>query len=98
MTELVMKPEKAPVVRGLGLYRVYMNRKPIDLLFRARNAGEADAMLQYLFAEQTRGKTLTVPPELLNTKERNNDRNKEEDKEKSGTEAATPDQDGNADD
>lgn len=60
-----MKPEKAPVVQGQGLYRVYMNRKPIDLLFRARNAGEADLMMQFLFSEQTKGKTLSVPQDLL---------------------------------
>ena len=96
MTELVMKPEKAPVVRGLGLYRVYMNRKPIDLMFRARNAGEADTMLQYLLTEQTRGKTLTISPELLNAKECSNDSDKEEDAEKSGAETATTGQDGNA--
>ena len=72
MTDLVMKPEKAPVVQGRGLYRVYMNRQPLDLLFRAKNAGEADKMLQYLLREQTRGKTLMVPEELLTGKEEDN--------------------------
>ena len=72
MTDLVMKPEKAPVVQGRGLYRVYMNRQPLDLLFRAKNAGEADKMLQYLFMTQTKGKTLTVPDGLLYGKEEDN--------------------------
>lgn len=59
MTEIVFKPEPgAKIVSGKGLYRAHQNRKPLDLLFRARNAGEADAMLQYLFEHQTSGKTI----------------------------------------
>lgn len=59
MTEIVFKPEPgAKIVAGKGLYRAHQNRKPLDLLFRARNAGEADAMLQYLFEHQTAGKTI----------------------------------------
>lgn len=59
MTEIVFKPEPgAKIVSGKGLYRAHQNRKPLDLLFRARNAGEADAMLQYLFEHQTVGKTI----------------------------------------
>lgn len=72
MTDLVMKPDKAPVVKGRGLYRVYMNRQPLDLWFRAKTAGEADKMLWYLFMTQTNGKTLTVPEELLYGKEGDN--------------------------
>ena len=63
--QIVFKPEKAPVVQGRGLYRAYMNRKPLDLRFRAKTAGEADSMLQYLFEEQTKGKTLIVLPETI---------------------------------
>ena len=59
MTEIVFKPEPgAKIVSGKGLYRAHQNRKPLDLLFRARNAGEADAMLQYLFTHQTAGKII----------------------------------------
>ena len=59
MTEIVFKPEPgAKIVAGRGLYRAHQNRKPLDLLFRARNAGEADAMLQYLFENQTAGKII----------------------------------------
>ena len=59
MTEIFFKPEPgAKIVSGKGLYRAHQNRKPLDLLFRARNAGEADAMLQYLFEHQTAGKTI----------------------------------------
>lgn len=59
MTEIVFKPEPGSgAVGGKGLYRAFQNRKPLDLLCRARNAGEADRMLQYLFEKQTGGKTL----------------------------------------
>lgn len=90
MTEIVFKPEKAPVVQGRGLYRAFMNRKPLDLLFRAKNAGEADAMLQYLFASQTRGKTLMVPPETMNAQEDEDDATEEKDEEKQPEERVDP--------
>lgn len=62
MTEIVFRPEKAPVVNRKGLYRAYMNRKPLDLLFRARTAADADTMLQYLFENQTKGRTIDFDP------------------------------------
>ena len=59
MTEIVFKPEPgAKIVAGEGLYRAHMNRRPLDLLVRARNAPDADAKLQYLFEHQTAGKTI----------------------------------------
>ena len=85
MTEIVFKPEKAPVVQGRGLYRAYMNRKPLDLRFRAKTAGEADSMLQYLFEEQTKGKTLIVLPETIK---------EAKDAEESETTAETAEDDG----
>lgn len=74
MTEIVFKPEPgAKIVSGKGLYRAHQNRKPLDLLFRARNAGEADAMLQYLFEHQTAGKTIDYDLDgLLECKEETN--------------------------
>lgn len=69
MTEIVFKPERAKKVEGRGLYRAFLNRKPLDLLFRAKNAGEADAMLQYLLVEQTKRKILFVNPDLLENSE-----------------------------
>lgn len=87
MTEIVFKPEKAPVVDGRGLYRAYMNKRPLELLFRARNAGEADGMLQYLFSEQTRGKTLMVPPELFTKQEESDNGTDKETSEAANTAA-----------
>lgn len=58
MTELVCKPVRAPVVKGRGLYEVHMNREPLGLTVRARNAGEADRMLQVVFRHELNGKTL----------------------------------------
>lgn len=79
MTEIVFKPEpEAKVVSGRGLYRAYQNRKPLDLLCRARNAGEADRMLQYLFENQTAGKTLDFDLQgLIECKEENKEENNE---------------------
>lgn len=58
MTELVCKPEKASVVKGRGLYEVYMNRKPLGLHIRAKNAGEADEMLRFVFTHELTDKNL----------------------------------------
>lgn len=66
MTDIVFKPERGSgVLNGRGLYRAYVNRKPIDLLVRARTAGDADLLLQYLFRTQTAGKTLVADAELM---------------------------------
>ena len=80
MTEIVFKPEPgAKIVAGKGLYRAHQNRKPLDLLFRARNAGEADAMLQYLFENQTAGKIIDYDLKgMLECKEEMNEDGKNE--------------------
>lgn len=77
MTEIVFKPEPgAKTVSGKGLYRAYLNKKPLDLLCRARNAGQADEMLQYLFESQTSGKTLDYD---INTFKENDNGEEDED-------------------
>lgn len=58
MTDMVCRPEKAPIVKGKGLYMVYMNRKPLGLHIRAKTAAEADEMLQVVFRHELPGKTL----------------------------------------
>ena len=80
MTEIVFKPEPgAKIISGKGLYRAHQNRKPLDLLFRARNAGEADAMLQYLFTHQTTGKIIDYDLKgVLECKEEMNEDGKNE--------------------
>lgn len=97
MTEIVFKPEPAPIEGGRGLYRAYMNKQPLGLLFRAKTAGEADRMLQFLFTEQTHGKTLFVNPALFEPeKEAKDDKTKRkeekcEDACPSGAESDRPD-------
>ena len=75
MTEIVFKPEPgAKIVSGKGLYRAFQNKKPLDLTCRAKNASEADAMLQYLFENQTAGKTLDFDLKgLIECKEESNE-------------------------
>lgn len=64
MIQLVMKPEKAPVVDHEGLYGVYMNG---NLLFRvrARNARHAEEKVMFLMKRETSGKVLDFDLERL---------------------------------
>ena len=64
MIQLVMKPEKAPVVRHEGLYSVMMNGEPLFHV-RARNAAHAERKLSYCFRKELSGKTLDFNLEEL---------------------------------
>lgn len=77
MTELVCKPLKEPVVKGKGVYAVYMNRTDLGLRVRSHNAAEADLMLQTCFRHELPGKTLDYD---INTF-KGNDNGNEEDNE-----------------
>lgn len=57
MIQLVMKPEKAPVVNREGLYSVRMNGEHLFHV-RARNAPHAERKLAYCFKRELSGKTL----------------------------------------
>lgn len=57
MIQLVMKPEKVPVVNHEGLYGVWMNGNLL-LHVRARNAKHAEEKLMFLLERETRGKTI----------------------------------------
>lgn len=57
MIQLVMKPEKAPVVNHEGLYSVRMNGEHL-MHIRARNAPHAERKLAYCFKRELSGKTL----------------------------------------
>lgn len=70
MTELVCKPLREPVVKGRGVYAVYMNRTDLGLRVRARNAAEADLMIQTCFRHELPGKTLDYDINMF--KENNN--------------------------
>lgn len=57
MIQIVMKPERAPIVKREGLYGVWMNG---NLIFRvrARNAKHAEEKVMFLMERETRGKTI----------------------------------------
>lgn len=70
MTEIVFKPEPgAGVENKMTLYRAYVNRKPVGLLVRAKNAGAADRLVQHLFTTQTGGRTLVADEDLMKAAE-----------------------------
>jgi len=57
MIQLVMKPEKVPVVNHEGLYSVRMNGEHL-MHIRAKNAQHAEKKLAYCFKRELSGKTL----------------------------------------
>lgn len=54
---VVMKPLKAPVVSGEGLYAAVFNGEQV-LRVRARNARHAEEKFMYLMRREASGKTL----------------------------------------
>ena len=70
MIQVVMRPEKAPVVNHEGLYGAWFNG---NMLFhvRARNARHAEDKLMFLMERETKGKTLDFNLEQF--KQENND-------------------------
>lgn len=78
MTEIVFKPEPgAGVENKMTLYRAYVNRKPVGLLVRAKNAGAADRLVQHLFTTQTGGRTLVADENLMKAAENDDGRDSE---------------------
>ena len=74
MTEIVFRPEPgAGVAEKRTLYRAFVNRKPIGLLVRAKNAAEADELVQWLFENETRGKTLVADMTRVKEKDDGNE-------------------------
>ena len=49
MIQIVMKPDKAPIVKGEGLYRAVFNCEDLGFSIRAKNAREADRKLMIVF-------------------------------------------------
>ena len=78
MTEIVFKPEPgAGVENKMTLYRAYVNRKPVGLLVRAKNAGAADRLVQHLFTTQTGGRTLVADEDLMKAAQNDDERDSE---------------------
>ena len=57
MIQLVMKPERAPIVKREGLYSVRMNGEHL-MHMRAKNAPHAERKLAWCFKRELSGKTL----------------------------------------
>lgn len=63
MIQMVMKPDKAPVVNREGLYRVLFSCEDIGFRVRARNAREAERKLMIVFRHELTGKMIDFKPE-----------------------------------
>lgn len=57
MIRIVMRPRKAPVVNGEGLYLAEANGQPL-MSVRARRAEHAERKLMFLLRRETTGKVL----------------------------------------
>ena len=58
MIQIVMKPEKAPIVRGESLYRAVFNQKDTVFTVRAKNAAHAELKVLEAFKFNLTGKTI----------------------------------------
>ena len=58
MIQMVMKPDKAPVVNHEGVYRALFGGEDIGLRIRARNAREAERKLMIAFRHELTNKTI----------------------------------------
>ena len=56
MIQIVMKPDKAPVVNREGLYVALFNGRDVGLRVRALRASHAEAKLMVAFEESVRSK------------------------------------------
>ena len=88
MIQLVMKPEKAPVVNHEGLYSVRMNGEHL-MHIRARNAPHAERKLAYCFKRELSGKTLDFNLEAFTEGGLLEDEDNENDTETVGAGAAS---------
>lgn len=58
MIQIVMKPERAGVVRGESLYRAVFNQKDTVFTVRAKNAAHAELKVLEAFKFDLTGKTI----------------------------------------
>lgn len=63
MIQIVFKPEKAPVVKGEGLYQAVFNCEDLGLRVRAKNAREAERKIMVVFRHELTDKTINFRPE-----------------------------------
>lgn len=58
MIQMVMKPDRAPVVNREGVYRALFGGEDIGFRIRARNAKEAERKLMIAFRHELTNKTI----------------------------------------
>ena len=63
MIQMVMKPDKAPVVNHEGVYRALFSGEDVGLRIRARNAKWAERKLMIAFRHELTGKMIDFKPE-----------------------------------
>ena len=63
MIQIVMKPDKAPIVKGEGLYRAVFNCEDLYLRIRAKNAREAERKLMIVFRHELKNKSVDFKAE-----------------------------------
>ena len=88
MIQLVMKPERAPIVKREGLYSVRMNGEHL-MHIRAKNAPHAERKLAWCFKRELSGKTLDFNLEAFTEGGLLEDSENENDTETAGAGAAS---------
>ena len=83
MIQIVMKPDKAPVVNHEGLYRAVFNCEDLGLRVRAKNAREAERKMMIIMRHELTGKLIDFNADDFPNYERNENGKTEE-----GSEAA----------
>ena len=73
MIQIVMKPEKAPIVGGESLYRAVFNQKDTVFKVRAKNAAHAELKVLEAFKFNLTGKTIDYDVESWLQSEREED-------------------------
>ena len=86
MIQIVMRPDKAPIVKGEGVYQAVFNYEDLGLRIRAKNAREAERKLMIVYRHELTGKLIDFNADDFPSYERN-----ENGKTKEGTEATEGD-------
>ena len=89
MIQIVMKPERAPIVRGESLYRAVFNCEDLGLRVRARNAREAERKTKIVFRHELTNKLINFRAEdhpAYDKEESNGEKTKESNPEGCRTE------------
>ena len=63
MIQIVMKPDKAPIVKGEGLYQAVFNCEDLGLRIRAKNAREAERKLMIVCRHELTNKLINFRAE-----------------------------------